>query len=120
MTIATVNPSTGQTERTFDPLSAAQIEGKLELAARAFSTYRRMAFAQRSRLMQRAAEILESDKSDYARLMTREMGKTFRSAVEEVLKCAAPATTMPKTPSVFSSPKKRGLMATAVASFTSP
>jgi succinate-semialdehyde dehydrogenase/glutarate-semialdehyde dehydrogenase len=88
MTIATVNPATGETLRTFEPLTASQLDEKLQLAARTFPTYRRVPFAQRSQFMQRAAEILESDKSHYARLMTTEMGKTFRSAVEEVLKCA--------------------------------
>ena len=88
MTIATLNPATGETLRTFEPLTASQLDEKLQLAARTFPTYRRVPFAQRSQFMQRAAEILESDKSHYARLMTTEMGKTFRSAVEEVLKCA--------------------------------
>jgi succinate-semialdehyde dehydrogenase/glutarate-semialdehyde dehydrogenase len=88
MTIATVNPATGETLRTFESLTASQLDEKLLLAARTFPTYRRVPFAQRSQFMQRAAGILESGKDHYARLMTTEMGKTFRSAVEEVLKCA--------------------------------
>ncbi len=88
MTIATVNPATGETLRTFESLTASQLDEKLLLAAQTFPTYRRVPFAQRSQFMQRAAGILESGKDHYARLMTTEMGKTFRSAVEEVLKCA--------------------------------
>jgi len=88
MAIATVNPATGQTLRTFEPHSPAEVEEKLQRACRAFVAYRRLPIAQRARLIERAAEVLESNKSDYARLMTTEMGKTFRSAVEEVLKCA--------------------------------
>jgi succinate-semialdehyde dehydrogenase/glutarate-semialdehyde dehydrogenase len=88
MPIATVNPATGQTLRTFEPLASSQIEEKLQRAADTFPTQRRLPFAQRSRLMSRAAEILEANKDMYARLMTTEMGKTLRSAVEEVLKCA--------------------------------
>ena len=38
--------------------------------------------------MQRAAEILEGKKETFGRMMTTEMGKTFRSAVDEAVKCA--------------------------------
>ncbi len=38
--------------------------------------------------MMKAAEILESDKEKFGRVMTTEMGKTYRSAVEEAAKCA--------------------------------
>ena len=88
MAIASVNPATGQTLRTFEPLSPPQIEEKVRRAAATFPEYRRLPFAERSRLLNRAAEVLESGKDEYARLMTTEMGKTLRAAVEEVLKCA--------------------------------
>ena len=39
-------------------------------------------------MMTRAAEILESEKEPLARLMTLEMGKPVRAAVEEAVKCA--------------------------------
>ena len=88
MPIATINPATGQTLRTFEALSDAQIDRKLGIAAEAFSKYRRSSFAERAKLMQRAAEILEAKKETFGRMMTTEMGKTFRSAVDEAVKCA--------------------------------
>jgi len=88
MAIATVNPATGQLLKTFEPLSAALIETKLALAADTFPHFRRLAFAARAAMMNKAADILERDKEDLARLMTTEMGKTFRSAVDEAVKCA--------------------------------
>ncbi len=88
MPIATINPATGQTLKTFEALSDAQIDRKLGIAAEAFSKYRRSSFAERAKLMQRAAEILEGKKETFGRMMTTEMGKTFRSAVEEAVKCA--------------------------------
>jgi len=88
MPIATINPATGQTLKTFEALSDAHIERKLAAAAEAFSKYRRSSFAERAEWMQRAAEILEDKKETLARMMTTEMGKTFRSAVEEAVKCA--------------------------------
>ena len=88
MPIATINPATGQTLKTFESLSDAQIERKLGIAAEAFSKYRKSSFAERAQWMQRAAEILEHKKETFGRMMTTEMGKTFRSAVDEAVKCA--------------------------------
>jgi succinate-semialdehyde dehydrogenase / glutarate-semialdehyde dehydrogenase len=88
MPIATVNPATGQLIKSFEELSAAQIEQKLQNAADTFQTYRRTSFADRARMMIRAAEILETEKESFGRLMTTEMGKTIRSAREEAAKCA--------------------------------
>src|ERR1700722_7857902 len=87
MAIATVNPATGGTIKTFEPLSDARLEEKLHRAACAFAAFRNTSFANRAALMLTAAEILEADKQDIARVMTTEMGKTYRSAVDEVAKC---------------------------------
>src|SRR5437870_8467595 len=88
MAIATINPATGQVVRTFEPLSDAQIEVKLQKAADTFLSYRRVPFAERAQKMLRAAAILDGEKESFARTMTTEMGKTFRSAVDEAAKCA--------------------------------
>src|SRR5690242_11275295 len=88
MTIATVNPATGQTVRTFVPLSEADLDAKLQCAAETFRRYRTTPLAERTRRLTRAAEILESEKEKFGRLMVTEMGKTFKAAVEEAVKCA--------------------------------
>src|SRR5437899_10670313 len=88
MAIATINPATGQLEKSFEPLSDAQLEVKLQKAADAFSRYRKVPFAERARMMLKAAAMLEGEKENYGRVMTTEMGKTFRSAVDEAAKCA--------------------------------
>src|SRR6202163_1503585 len=89
MAMASINPATGQLLKSFEPLSDSQIEGKLRRAAEAFSRYRRTTFAERARMMVKAAEILESDKEKFARTMTTEMGKPFRAAVDEAVKCVS-------------------------------
>ncbi|MGH9943554.1 MAG: NAD-dependent succinate-semialdehyde dehydrogenase [Pyrinomonadaceae bacterium] len=89
MAIATINPATGETIREFAPLTDAEIEAKLKFAADTFRTYRRTPYAERSRWMKRAAEILEAEKEAFARLMTTEMGKPVRAAAEEAAKCAS-------------------------------
>jgi succinate-semialdehyde dehydrogenase / glutarate-semialdehyde dehydrogenase len=88
MPIATVNPATGQTIRTFEPLTAAQLEAKLQCAADAYRRHRRTSFAERTKLMLRAAEILESEKEAFGRIMVTEMGKTLKAAMEEAAKSA--------------------------------
>ena len=89
MAIATTNPATGEVIRTFEPLSAAQIEAKLQLAADAFKRHRRTSFPERAAKMTRLAEILEKEKDDCAHLMTLEMGKPLKAAVAEAMKCAS-------------------------------
>jgi succinate-semialdehyde dehydrogenase/glutarate-semialdehyde dehydrogenase len=88
MTIATVNPATGQTLRTFTPLSEPELDARLQCATDAFRRYRRTPLAERTRLLMRAAEILDGEKEKFGRLMVLEMGKTLRAAVEEAAKCA--------------------------------
>ena len=89
MAIATINPATGEVLRVFEPLSDAQVDENIALAAATFAEYRHTSFVDRRRWMLRAAEILESEKAEFGRMMTTEMGKTLRSAVDEAAKCAA-------------------------------
>src|ERR1700680_4900977 len=89
MAIASTNPATGQLLKSFEPLTDAKIEGKLKRAARAFCKYRRTSFAERARMMLKAGEILERDKEKFAHTMTTEMGKPFRAAVDEAVKCVS-------------------------------
>jgi succinate-semialdehyde dehydrogenase/glutarate-semialdehyde dehydrogenase len=88
MAISTINPATGQVLKTYQALSDAEIEAKLRLAAEAFSKHRRVPFADRARMMVRAAEIIEAEKETFGKTMTLEMGKPIRAAIEEAAKCA--------------------------------
>jgi succinate-semialdehyde dehydrogenase / glutarate-semialdehyde dehydrogenase len=88
MTIASVNPATGQTLRTFTPLSEPELDARLQCAADAFSRYRRVPLSDRVRMLLRAAEILETEKDKFGRIMVTEMGKTLKAAIEEAAKCA--------------------------------
>ncbi|MGB0008002.1 MAG: NAD-dependent succinate-semialdehyde dehydrogenase [Candidatus Sulfotelmatobacter sp.] len=87
MAIATINPATGETLQTFQPLSTTQIEEKLQLAVATFQAERKTPFAERARRMRKAADILERDKDKFAKLMTLEMGKPYKAAVAEAVKC---------------------------------
>ncbi|HKH98135.1 MAG TPA: NAD-dependent succinate-semialdehyde dehydrogenase [Candidatus Sulfotelmatobacter sp.] len=89
MAIATINPATGEVIKTFPALSEAEIEKKVQLAVSAFKAERKTPFAVRAQRMRKAAEILERDKAKFGHLMTLEMGKTYKSAVAEAVKCTS-------------------------------
>jgi succinate-semialdehyde dehydrogenase/glutarate-semialdehyde dehydrogenase len=88
MAITTVNPATGEEVRTFEALTEEEIDEKIQRATDTFREYRKTSFAERSRMMTRAAEILEDEAEDFGRLMTSEMGKTLAAATAEAQKCA--------------------------------
>lgn len=88
MAIATINPATGETLRTFEALTDSEIERKIQLAADTFHKHRSTSFSERAEKMMRAAEILESDKTEFGRIMTTEMGKPIKAAIAEAEKCA--------------------------------
>ena len=87
MPIASINPTNGETLKTFAALDSRQIEDRLAKAAGAFETYRRTAFAERAKWLTEAANLLERDKAELARIMTLEMGKLLRAAEDEITKC---------------------------------
>lgn len=89
MAIATINPATGETLKTFEPLTDAEIATKLDLAERTFQQYRKTTMSQRAEWLQAAATVLEQNKAHYAQLMTQEMGKPIKGAIAEIEKCAA-------------------------------
>jgi succinate-semialdehyde dehydrogenase/glutarate-semialdehyde dehydrogenase len=88
MAIASVNPATGETIKTFQPLSKQLVEEKLALAWYTFQAFRQTSFSDRRAMLLRAADILEDEKRKWGELMTLEMGKTVGSAVAEAEKCA--------------------------------
>jgi succinate-semialdehyde dehydrogenase / glutarate-semialdehyde dehydrogenase len=88
MAITTTNPATGETLRTFEPWTDEQIDAALWRASDAFEEYRFTSFKERAAWMERAADILESRKDEWGRIMTLEMGKPLRAAREEAVKCA--------------------------------
>ena len=88
MAIASINPTTGKTLETYSALTSEQIEQALTQAQAAFLSYPEVPFAQRKQWMHRAADGLLARKDDFGRTMTLEMGKTLKSAIAEVEKCA--------------------------------
>ena len=88
MPIASVNPATLETVKTFDALDAATLEKKVAAAASAFETGRATPMRERGRWLDAAADVLAADKRRFAELAVIEMGKPIRQAIAEVEKCA--------------------------------
>jgi succinate-semialdehyde dehydrogenase / glutarate-semialdehyde dehydrogenase len=88
MAIATVNPATGETLKTYEPLSDEALEEKIARAAAAWEDYRGTSAEQRAGWLRAAADVLDADTDTVAELTTTEMGKTLASAKAEVAKCA--------------------------------
>ncbi|NUT01815.1 MAG: NAD-dependent succinate-semialdehyde dehydrogenase [Sphingomonas sp.] len=86
--IQTVNPATGEPGRTYDENSLEDARAAAAAARRAFETWRRASFAERSGVIRKAAEGLRRRKDEFAALMTAEMGKTLDEGHAEIEKCA--------------------------------
>jgi succinate-semialdehyde dehydrogenase/glutarate-semialdehyde dehydrogenase len=88
MAIATINPATGKTIRTFESLSPAQVSECLNRAGTAYQSHRQTTFGDRAQRMQKAATILDAESRELGRLMTLEMGKPIGAGIAEAQKCA--------------------------------
>jgi acyl-CoA reductase-like NAD-dependent aldehyde dehydrogenase len=88
MTMQSVNPATEELLDSFEEFTEQQLDQALDRAAMAFERWRRVSFAERSRLMTAAASYLREHKPRLAGLITAEMGKPIVEAEAEIEKCA--------------------------------
>jgi succinate-semialdehyde dehydrogenase/glutarate-semialdehyde dehydrogenase len=87
MAIATINPTTGETEREFAPCDAEEVDRRIAAADAAHTALRGTSYAQRAEWMRASADILEDEVDETARMLVVEMGKPIAQARAEVLKC---------------------------------
>src|SRR5882757_6036196 len=89
MAIATINPATGETVKTFTAATADEVEAAIARAYARFQDYHRnTTYAQRAEWANATADLLEKEADETAAMMTLEMGKTLASAKAEAIKCA--------------------------------
>ena len=88
MAIESINPATGETLRSFEPLGEEMIRAKIDLAHKAFRAYFEVPLDHRALCMRKLAGILDYEQEELAHLLTREVGKTITSSRAEVAKCA--------------------------------
>jgi len=85
---ASVNPATGEVLQRFARHSRAEVEQKLQQSLESFRLHRARSFAERAIILNRVADLLQSEKASWGRIMTLEMGKPIRAAIQEAEKCA--------------------------------
>lgn len=88
MTIASVNPATGETAHTYEETRPAEVARVIEAAHAAFLAWRRTGFEERAAHLRAAARLLRKRRQAYAELMTEEMGKVLGGGRAEIDKCA--------------------------------
>jgi succinate-semialdehyde dehydrogenase/glutarate-semialdehyde dehydrogenase len=84
MAYATINPYTGETIKTFSDATDSEVAEAITKAHTAFLNWKDTSFAERAKILQKAADLLRRDADDYAKLLTLEMGKLFTEAKAEV------------------------------------
>lgn len=84
----TTNPATGEPIATWEPLTPAQVEERLDRATTAGEAWRQRPVADRAPHLFAIAQALEDQVEPLAALMTAEMGKPLAQARGEVRKCA--------------------------------
>ena len=88
MPLQSINPATGELIATYEEHTAEQVSEIVDRSRRRFDIWRRVTLEERAKLLNAAAEVLESRKEELARLMTEEMGKPIAGGRAEVEKCA--------------------------------
>ncbi len=88
MSLASINPATGETLETYDEMSGAAVDAAVRDTHEAYLAWRRAPMAERARIMHAAAGLLRAKAEPYARLMAHEMGKPLRDGIAEAQKCA--------------------------------
>lgn len=88
MVYQTKNPYTGEVVKTFPDATDAEVSEALSQAHKAFLAWRETSFAHRASVMQKAADLLRSQRDELAKILTLEMGKLFVEAKLEVDLCA--------------------------------
>ncbi|HEY5276181.1 MAG TPA: NAD-dependent succinate-semialdehyde dehydrogenase [Coriobacteriia bacterium] len=84
MTYQSVNPYNGETTKTFEELTDAQLETALATAQSCFVTWRHTSYAERATIVARASDLMSGRIDELARAMTLEMGKRISEARGEV------------------------------------
>ena len=85
MTYAVTNPATGETVKTYDTITDAELEAAIAAADEAHRTWSKSTTVEeRAALIRRVAELHTERRKELAQLIVREMGKPMGQAVGEV------------------------------------
>jgi succinate-semialdehyde dehydrogenase/glutarate-semialdehyde dehydrogenase len=86
--IQSVNPATGQTIQTYEPMPDEEVRRIIDGTHAAFDRWRRTDLDERARLVHAVGSLLRDRAEEYARLMAEAMGKPLGEGRAEAEKCA--------------------------------
>jgi len=84
MSYQTINPASGEVLQSFPDIADAALETVLASAASAYETWRHKSYAERAKVIAKAAALLHEQAETFAHTMTLEMGKRISEARGEV------------------------------------
>ena len=84
MAYSSVNPFNGKLLQSFDQLTDKQLEEKLVAAENCYKTWKHTSYADRAKIVAKAAKLLGERVDEFAHTMTLEMGKRIDEARGEV------------------------------------
>ena len=88
MTIASINPATNTTIKTFRAMSEDEVTAAIETAHDAYHLWRTLSFKDRKTKLLKFAKLIRADADTYARLITQDMGKRISESQHEIEYCA--------------------------------
>jgi succinate-semialdehyde dehydrogenase/glutarate-semialdehyde dehydrogenase len=88
MGIASINPTTGETIRTYNGMTAEEAAAAVAQTHQTWLAWRKTSFAARAEPLRKTGAILRQRKDELAKLMALEMGKPLKQGVAEAEKCA--------------------------------
>ncbi|QCE33133.1 NAD-dependent succinate-semialdehyde dehydrogenase [Acetobacteraceae bacterium] len=88
MSYTSINPYTEETLKTFPDATATDIKVILNKGHEAFLKWRKTSFAERSKILHKAASLLKENLNDYTALMADEVGKLLHEGEWEITLCA--------------------------------
>jgi succinate-semialdehyde dehydrogenase/glutarate-semialdehyde dehydrogenase len=84
MSYQTVNPFDNKLVKSFEEITDQQLEAKLALATACYATWKTKTYAERAKVVLRAAKLLHEQATHFAQITTLEMGKRISEAKGEV------------------------------------
>lgn len=86
--IQSINPYTEQVIKEFNLMSRQEVDWQLNASRNAFLNWRDTSVSERVKYIRKLAEVLRTEKRNYAELITKEMGKPIKESLAEIEKCA--------------------------------
>jgi len=121
MAYQSINPYNAQVLQSFKEVSAAELEEKLVVASSCFSNiWAKKTYADRAKVLTRAAAIMRERPEEFAKLITLEMGKLLAQSMGEVALSAAILDYYAQNAEAFLAPEKLSVAKGEAAVESSP